>query len=79
MGAALARAGAPERRCAVAVVVVRPSAARCGSVIAAVGPSSSSSQAGVVRINARCWHNFSLLGTKKVLGILGKHFRTNRY
>eukprot|EP00964_Phaeocystis_antarctica_P047621 scaffold27562_cov65-Phaeocystis_antarctica.AAC.3 len=65
VGAALARAGAPERRGAVAVAVARPSAARRGSVIAAVGRSSSSSQAGVVRIAiARCWHNFSRLSSR---------------
>ena len=50
LAAALASAGAPERRGAVAAAVTRPSVARRGSVIAAVGRSISNSQPGVVRI-----------------------------
>ena len=71
LGAALASAGAPERRGAVAVAVARRSVAWRGSVSASVGRSSSSrgsiqpgavripSCAGVRRQQAPCWHNLS--------------------
>ena len=52
LGAALASAGAPERRGAVAVGVARPSVARRGSVSASVGRRSSST--GSIQPGAAC-------------------------